>query len=733
MFKLNTITTQTKIWKLYTILSLFVLMLATIIFALNTPQKYKSDATIVPHNKSASSYGSLGGLATFVGVSVGSSSSMSLANSFGIFLNDASFMEEFITKYKLTDKLLYPDTSSYRFAFGYRGVFDMFGSSSDIALKEIQEDRLYKAHQKLKKMISISEDKKSGMISVSVIDPNTHLAKEILEKFIKAISEHLKKLDFDEIDKSISYYTKELQKTQDISLKQQLSKQLSALQQRKVIEPSGEYYKFSLILQPSLPFYKDMVKPEPSTIVVGSVVVFVLLVLGVLVFGDKLRNSLNKNLKNLERFKENTLYIYLLFILALTSSFDIFMNISIAGFSFRMFYIVELFIIFLIFKNIIKGNQKKVILIGYIFILIWAVFIVAFIPQTTILTRSIGYVAWLLLSIAIVIIFSTLVNKEELFNRLFKLYIFSFVLLALFGLLQFSVGILGIELYTRQWWIKGVLARINGFSYEPSYYGSYLIIGWSLLLYLYINNKQYFQQYKYYFLIISIAIVLSSSRMAILVMTIGFFSLVLFSFFKSLTKYKTKKRDFRILIIFILVLTGIGIFIYNNFETVKFLFAGLGIFGTSAHSSGTRTKEAWDTFEVFLNSPFIGHSLGGVAPAIAELRGTTIYTQLEAKNFEGMNIFLEVLAASGIIGFTFFILFFTTLYYKAFKTINQLKNITNRHYVIISSLAFALFMELFILSMNQNILRPYLWVLIGMFSASILVGRKIVYENNNRL
>lgn len=174
---------------------------------------------------------------------------------------------------------------------------------------------------------------------------------------------------------------------------------------------------------------------------------------------------------------------------------------------------------------------------------------------------------------------------------------------------------------------------------------------------------------------------------------------------------------------------------YFNLNTFKFLFSGLGMFGTATHSSEARTNEAWTTFEVFLNSPFIGYSLGGVAPAIAELKGFTIYTQSEAKNFEGMNIFLEVLAASGIIGFIFFVIFFIVLYSKAFKIMKLLKTINNIHYLFIGSLSFALFMELLILSMNQNILRPYLWVLIGMLSASILVGKRIFYEYqiNNRL
>jgi len=231
------------------------------------------------------------------------------------------------------------------------------------------------------------------------------------------------------------------------------------------------------------------------------------------------------------------------------------------------------------------------------------------------------------------------------------------------------------------------------------------------------------------------AMILSSSRMTILMMILGFMYLIILSLLGSVMKFKIRKRDIRILILLTIAIISIIIYIYRNLDTFKFLIKGLGILDTPAYSREDRENQAWYTFEVFLNSPFIGYSLGGIAPAIAKLKGFTIHTQDKAKNFEGMNIFLEVLAASGIIGFLFFVSYFVALYYKAIKIMKLLKTIGSVHSVFIGSLSFALFIELLILSMNQNILRPYLWVLLGMFSNSILIGKRILYEKkiNNRL
>jgi len=184
-------------------------------------------------------------------------------------------------------------------------------------------------------------------------------------------------------------------------------------------------------------------------------------------------------------------------------------------------------------------------------------------------------------------------------------------------------------------------------------------------------------------------------------------------------------------LIFILLI----IVIINYWNEINFLFSGLGIFGSSSHSSAPRIKTMIDTFRIFLKSPIIGYSLGGIPSAIAQLKGYNISTQIEAKNYEGMNIFLEVLAASGIIGYIFFLLFIYLLYFKAFKIAKAIyyKNFT--YSIIVKSLIFSLFWEMFILSMNQNILRPYLWIAIGMLSSSIFVGRELLYEANinNRL
>jgi len=54
--------------------------------------------------------------------------------------------------------------------------------------------------------------------------------------------------------------------------------------------------------------------------------------------------------------------------------------------------------------------------------------------------------------------------------------------MGIIGLVQWILQFFGILFYLTQY---NSMHRINGFSYEPSYYASYMLIGWIIYAYLY--------------------------------------------------------------------------------------------------------------------------------------------------------------------------------------------------------------------------------------------------------
>ena len=116
--------------------------------------------------------------------------------------------------------------------------------------------------------------------------------------------------------------------------------------------------------------------------------------------------------------------------------------------------------------------------LGFGLLLTWVVFVVIFVPNTPFLMRSVGYAAWLFLDVGFVFAAVQIINSPAKMTCVLRWYALSFGAIAAFGLLQFFLPFAGIAPpLVKQWWIPGVLARVNGLSYEPSYFAGYMVAG----------------------------------------------------------------------------------------------------------------------------------------------------------------------------------------------------------------------------------------------------------------
>lgn len=162
-------------------------------------------------------------------------------------------------------------------------------------------------------------------------------------------------------------------------------------------------------------------------------------------------------------------------------------------------------------------------------------------------------------------------------------------------------------------------------------------------------------------------------------------------------------------VIFLIGAMSIFLLFKKEFKTnvIEQIFLETGIFTETNISSGRRLQDARSTFKVFLNHPVVGVSLGGIPAGRGELAGLIVTSQAQAKNMEGIVVLFEVLAASGIVGFIFFVLYFLKLTVKPVIKKNK----------ILSALVISLIFEFIMLQFNQNILRLYFWVHVAMLSA----------------
>lgn len=408
---------------------------------------------------------------------------------------------------------------------------------------------------------------------------------------------------------------------------------------------------------------------------------------------------------------------------AFTSSFDIFLVLNL-GLNFR---ISQILLIVPIVLAMVKAIQNRVIWpLAFGWLVLWTMFILAFVPNTNFLVRSVGYSAWLVFNafsiFACVQLFST---PSKVFS-LVRWYVYSFVFVALFGLVQFISPALGLgdSLLIQQWWLPGILPRLNGFSYEPSYFSTYLLIGWVICAYLLESKTSLFARshLRFYFWVITLALILGSSRMGLLMMLIWYLQYPLRFIGRLGHGYIHKRFAGITLILFGMTLLLIGLVInFVGFDEISFLFSGLGIEGGASHSVDDRKGGMTETLLIFMDSPFIGYSLGGVAPAIAQMHGVTDINFEVAKSYEGLSIFLEVLAASGLFGFMPFAMFVLLI---ISKPLHLARKVSSEPSKVLVALTLSLIFELAILQLNQNILRPYLWMHIAVLAACYSAFRR---------
>ncbi len=394
-----------------------------------------------------------------------------------------------------------------------------------------------------------------------------------------------------------------------------------------------------------------------------------------------------------------------------TISFDL-LSVAIGGFTFRLSQIFLSIpmgigaVVFIIVK-------KERLPLGFVSLFFWTVFLLLFINNTTYLTRNIGYFVWHIFNVFLILSTFALFDTREKFLKLYRYYVYSFVCLSAFSYIQFAAGVLGINLFIQQWFKEG-FPRVNGFSYEPSYFSTYLFIGWVMVYYLSHFQISLIPQkhLKIMFYVISGAMVLTTSRIGWMLMA----GVVAFKLTKSVIGIFTKGRiNIKLFgILFLISLSIMGYQLLFGFQNLNFILNGTGLQGTAAHSSIGRMQQFDDTYTVFTNSPIVGYSLGGVSPAIGELNGVRVLDQSDAKRYEGISIFAEVLAASGVFGFIPFVIYIGLIICAPLKLIKK-TSYEMKH--ILLSLIYSLSALLVILQFNQNILRPYLWLHIGIISA----------------
>ena len=205
--------------KIIAITALFAV--ASVIYALSVPNQYKATALLAPAQQQSGgmsgALGQLGGLASLAGVSLGGgdSSEAQLAQQ---IMQSWSFVESFIAANKLEvevfaaenwdrnsknlkiDENLYdPDTKEWLVKNSETGVVGLPSS--------------WELFKKFSKVVSVSEDKKTGLVSVSIEYYSPKIAKQWLDMYVATINKHMQERQMAKVTRNVEYLEAQIAKT----------------------------------------------------------------------------------------------------------------------------------------------------------------------------------------------------------------------------------------------------------------------------------------------------------------------------------------------------------------------------------------------------------------------------------------------------------------------------------------------------------------------------------------
>ena len=275
-------------------LSILITSLA-LIYALTKANSYSSQSILILKEQGKPSLGGgAAALASMAGISLGGGGGgIDIGALFKNLIDDYAFTKDIIQRYQLDSKLSDEALEKHRiYVLNGREMKQDIASFFKGEKEEKDADEVrFETFKKLKDIISTSTDKESGAITLSATLEDRALAQELVNIYLKEMSEYIKKLDLKEIDEQVAYYESELSSTSNLDLKSNISELLSALVKKKVLSQAGEYYMVKQLTKPEISYIKDKTKPKRGLIIIVAFITSLILGIFMIFFGEFLKSS----------------------------------------------------------------------------------------------------------------------------------------------------------------------------------------------------------------------------------------------------------------------------------------------------------------------------------------------------------------------------------------------------------------------------------------------------------
>ena len=269
-----------------------IFALVAVFYALSIPNQYRATALVSPAQGSggglSGALGQLGGLASLAGVSIGGgeSSEAQVAQVAQEIMRSRGFIEEFISENNIDVEVFAAqgwDRGSNQLDID-SDLYDA-GSSQwvrDAPAGKTVEPTGWELYKGFSGMFSVSEDKKTGMISISVEYFSPEIAKQWVDQLIIGINQHMQSRKLDKVNINIQYLEAQIQKTSIAEMREVFYTIIEEQIKSKMLAEASPEYAFVTVSPAMVPEEKS--QPKRALIcILGTLLGGMLAVLLVLV------------------------------------------------------------------------------------------------------------------------------------------------------------------------------------------------------------------------------------------------------------------------------------------------------------------------------------------------------------------------------------------------------------------------------------------------------------------
>jgi LPS O-antigen subunit length determinant protein (WzzB/FepE family) len=252
--------------KIIAITALFAI--ASVIYALSVPNQYKATALLAPAQSSggglSGALGQLGGLASLAGVSIGGGES-SEAQIAQEIMKSWSFIDGFVVVNDLVIEVFAAE--------GWDRESNQLQIDDDIYDAEtktwlVENDNTgelgppssWKIFEEFSERLAVSEDKTSGLVSVSIEYYSPQMAKQWLDMYVAAINAHMQQRQVAKVTNNINYLQAQIEKTSIAEMREVFYTIIEEQTKNKMVAEASPEYAFVAVSPSMVPEEKSQPK-----------------------------------------------------------------------------------------------------------------------------------------------------------------------------------------------------------------------------------------------------------------------------------------------------------------------------------------------------------------------------------------------------------------------------------------------------------------------------------------